>query len=53
MKGEIVTVNDVSQLLSVWRKKGWIYPDCEPGRLTCRPRQRQALLHWVNDNRKI
>ena len=26
---------------------------CEPGDLFCRPRQRQALLHWAYDSRKI
>ena len=26
---------------------------CEPGEVTCRPRQRQALLHWAYDSRKI
>ncbi len=26
---------------------------CEPGALHCRPKQRQALLHWAYDSRKI
>ena len=26
---------------------------CEPGDLHCRPRQRQALLHWAYDSRVI
>ena len=86
---------DASQPLSVWRAKGWIYPEdprgwfqwycryfmgrrlpeedrrqikrwkairrhvrqirrnCEPADHGCRPRQRQALLHWAYDSRKI
>jgi hypothetical protein len=27
--------------------------NCESGDLRCRPRQRQALLHWAYDSRKI
>ena len=26
---------------------------CEPGDESCRPRQRQALLHWAYDSRKL
>lgn len=26
---------------------------CRPGDIFCRPRQRQALLHWAYDSRKI
>lgn len=86
---------NASQPLSVWQKKGWIYPEdplgwvlwycryylgrripdedirqinrwknmrrhvtqlqnnCVQGDETCRPRQRQALLHWAYDSRKL
>lgn len=26
---------------------------CQPGDLSCRPRQRQALLHWAYDSREM
>ena len=30
-----------------------IEKNCEPGDMHCRPRQRQAVLHWAYDSRKI
>lgn len=30
-----------------------IKQNCPPGALDCRPRQRQALLHWAYDSRRI
>lgn len=30
-----------------------IRKNCRPGDLSCRPRQRQAVLHWAYDSRKI
>jgi len=85
---------NASQPLSVWRAKGWIYPEdprgwfqwycryyrgrrcfdderqiarwraiarhiaqlkhnCPRGDLTCRPRQRQAVMHWAYDSRRM
>lgn len=86
---------NASQPLSVWRAKGWIYPEdprgwfqwycryfrgrriagederqikrwraikrhiaqlkknCQRGDENCRPVQRQAILHWAYDSRKM
>ncbi len=45
-----------------WQIKRWrairrhivqLQKSCNPGDLNCRPRQRQAILHWAYDSRKL
>ena len=38
---------------AICRHLAQIKRHCPPGDLTCRPKQRQALLHWAYDTRKI
>ena len=38
---------------AIRRHVAQITHNCRPGDFTCRPRQRQALLHWAYDSRKI
>lgn len=38
---------------AIARHIGQIKKNCEPYDLFCRPRQRQALLHWAYDSRNI
>ncbi|MDX6612072.1 MAG: hypothetical protein QOD75_1258 [Blastocatellia bacterium] len=38
---------------AVRRHEAQIEKHCRPGDLSCRPRQRQALLHWAYDSRRI
>jgi hypothetical protein len=35
------------------RHEAQVEKHCRPGDLTCRPKQRQALLHWAYDSRRI
>lgn len=38
---------------AIWRHVSAVRKNCAPGDLSCRPRQRQAILHWAIDSRKI
>jgi len=38
---------------AIRRHAGQIRRNCEPGDIFCRPRQRQALMHWAYDGRLI
>jgi hypothetical protein len=38
---------------AIRRHVAQVRKNCEPGDLLCRKRQRQALLHWAYDSRKV
>lgn len=38
---------------AIQRHRSQIEKNCKKGDMLCRPRQRQALLHWAYDSRKI
>jgi hypothetical protein len=48
---------DDARQIDRWRKMArhvmWLQNACSVGDLHCRPRQRQALLHWAYDSRKL
>lgn len=48
---------DDERQISRWSKMTrhirWMQNACPVGELSCRPRQRQALLHWAYDSRKL
>lgn len=38
---------------AIHRHVSQVQTHCQPGDIHCRPRQRQALLHWSYDSRKL
>ena len=38
---------------AIKRHKGALVKNCRKGDFSCRPKQRQALLHWAYDSRKM
>lgn len=43
----------IKRWIKIRRHVGQIVANCREGDTMCRPRQRQALLHWAYDSRKI
>ena len=54
--GRRIPVEDARQIRR-WKmmRRHWaqIAHNCDPGDRLCRPRQRQALLHWAYDSRRV
>ena len=46
-------VRQIKRWKNMTRHTGQIKKYCQPGELDCRRRQRQAVLHWAYDSRKI
>ena len=54
--GRRIEVEDIRQIKrwkAIKRHLGAIVKNCNPRDLECRKKQRQALLHWAYDSRKI
>ena len=43
----------IKRWLAIQRHIAQLRNNCRPGDVFCRPRQRQALLHWAYDSRKM
>ncbi len=54
--GRRLTAEDERQIKrwkGMARHVGALQKNCQKGDLNCRPKQRQALLHWAYDSRKL
>ena len=43
----------IKRWIAICRHIAQLKKNCAPGDMLCRPRQRQAILHWAYDSRKI
>jgi len=43
----------IARWIAIKRHIAQVKKNCHKGDMSCRPRQRQALLHWAYDSRKI
>lgn len=54
--GRRITIEDKRQIArwkAIRRHLVAVAHNCRPGDVNCRPKQRQALLHWAYDSRKV
>ncbi len=50
---EIEDERQIKRWRAMKRHIGALQKNCEKGDLSCRPKQRQALLHWAYDSRNL